>query len=62
METSAPELLTVVETARRLRLNIKTVYSLISSGALPAIRVSERGLRVPAEDLAAYLAELNGGK
>ena len=57
-----PELLTVTETAARLRLTTKTVYGLIDTGVLPAIRVSERGLRVSSEDLAAYLADQNAGR
>ena len=41
------ELLTVREAADVLRLSVPETYARIRSGAIPAIRLSERGLRVP---------------
>ncbi len=55
--TDAPErLLTVPETAERLRVARSTVYGLITGGALRSVRVSGRRL-VPSSYVAEYLAE-----
>ena len=48
------EFLTVPEVAARLRVSLRTVYSLIERGDLHAIRVG-RLLRVPLVSLEAYL-------
>jgi excisionase family DNA binding protein len=53
MET--PELLTVHETADRLRLSPLSTYRLIADGHLPAIRLGTKLLRVRADDLAKFL-------
>lgn len=45
------ELLTVEEVARRLSMSRQGVWSLIRSGALPAVRISPRRLRVHPGDL-----------
>lgn len=50
-------LLTVEETARRLRLGRTLVYRLISSGELESVKVG-RLRRVPAECLPEYVATL----
>jgi excisionase family DNA binding protein len=50
-------LLTVEETARRLRIGRTLVYQLISSGELESVKVG-RLRRVPAECLPAYVATL----
>jgi excisionase family DNA binding protein len=50
-------LLTVEETARRLRLGRTLVYRLISSGELESVTVG-RLRRVPAECLVQYVAAL----
>jgi excisionase family DNA binding protein len=47
-----PAYLTVQEAASHLRLNVKTVYAAIASGALRAVRFG-RTLRIPREALAA---------
>lgn len=47
-------LLTAAEVADQLRVSTMTIYRLIRSGELPAVRVG-RNYRVRAGDLAAYL-------
>ncbi len=47
-------LLTVAEVADHMRVSNMTVYRLIKSGALPALRVG-KNYRIRAADLAAYL-------
>lgn len=51
---SAPELLTVGEVADRLRVSEGTVYSLLRSGALPAVKIGSQW-RVSADRLSLYL-------
>ena len=46
--------LTVAEVAEMMRLSRMTVYRLVHSGELPAVRVG-RSFRVPADALDAYL-------
>lgn len=53
MET---DLLTAAEVADNLRVSTMTVYRLIRSGELPAVRVG-RNYRVRAQDLENYLEE-----
>jgi excisionase family DNA binding protein len=50
----ARQLLTAAEVADQLRVSTMTIYRLIRSGELPAVRVG-RNYRVRAEDLTAYL-------
>lgn len=47
-------LLTAAEVADQLRVSTMTIYRLIRTGDLPAVRVG-RNYRVRARDLAAYL-------
>ena len=47
-------LLTAAEVADQLRVSTMTIYRLISSGELPAVRVG-RNYRVRAEELETYL-------
>lgn len=47
-------LLTAAEVADQLRVSTMTIYRLIRSGELPAVRVG-RNYRVRAEELEAYL-------
>lgn len=58
--TSNPQVLgrffTVAEVARQLRVSNMTVYRLIKSGQLPAVRVG-RGYRIRDEDVRKYLNE-----
>jgi excisionase family DNA binding protein len=49
-----PRLLTPNEVAEQLRVSTMTVYRLIKSGDLPAIRVGKH-FRIRASDLAGYL-------
>jgi excisionase family DNA binding protein len=52
--TEQPELLTVREVADAIRVSTMTVYRLIRSEALPAIRVGKH-FRIRARDLESYL-------
>lgn len=58
--TSNPQTLgrffTVAEVARQLRVSNMTVYRLIKSGQLPAVRVG-RGYRIRDDDVRKYLDE-----
>jgi excisionase family DNA binding protein len=49
------QFLTVAEVARALRISNMTVYRLISSGQLPAVRVG-KSYRLREEDVDRYLA------
>ncbi len=51
---TASRYLTVSEVAALLRVSNMTVYRLVSSGALPAVRVG-RSVRLRAEDVDDYL-------
>ena len=48
--------ITVAEVARHLRVSNMTVYRLIKSGEMPAIRVG-RGYRLREEDVRRYLQQ-----
>ena len=54
--TDEPRFITPAEAASTLRISTDTVLRLISSGALPAIRVSPRVIRIPAPAFAAFQA------
>ncbi len=54
--------LTVPQVAAELAMSSDGVYKLIKRGRLPAIRRSERGLRVSRVALAAYLRRLQQGE
>ena len=49
-------LMTVAEVAKRLRVSNMTVYRLVNSGQLPAVRVG-RGYRIRQDDVHKYLDE-----
>jgi len=53
-DAMARQLLTAAEVAEQLRVSTMTIYRLIRSGELPAVRVG-RNYRVRVEDLTAYL-------
>jgi excisionase family DNA binding protein len=57
MTSDAPRMqfLTVAEVAEVMRVSKMTVYRLVHSGELPAVRVG-KSYRVPQEALQAYLA------
>ncbi|MQB00340.1 MAG: helix-turn-helix domain-containing protein [Actinobacteria bacterium] len=48
--------MTVAEVARRLRVSNMTIYRLVNSGQLPAVRVG-RGYRIRTDDVNKYLNE-----
>ncbi len=54
-QPAQPRFLTVAEVAEQMRVSNMTVYRILHSGELPAIRVG-RSFRVPAEALEKYLA------
>ncbi|MGH3440630.1 MAG: helix-turn-helix domain-containing protein [Nitriliruptorales bacterium] len=56
MRSVMDELLTVAEVAELLRVSTMTVYRLIRTGDLPAVRVG-RNYRVRRPDLEAYLEQ-----
>lgn len=57
---SAPDVLTVDETASLLRVNRKTVYELIQRGDLPGVRRVGRAVRIHRETVLRWLAEGQG--
>jgi excisionase family DNA binding protein len=54
-DVAGPRFLTVAEVASELRVSNMTVYRLINSGALPAVRIG-RSFRLRQEDVDAYLS------
>jgi excisionase family DNA binding protein len=54
--TSAPQLVTPKEAARRLSVSLRTMRSMIALRAIPVVRVSSRRLGICETDLAAYVA------
>jgi putative molybdopterin biosynthesis protein len=62
METKAPDAgakgwLTVPETAAELKIPRSRAYELIARGALPAVRIGERSIRVNRQELERFLLE-----
>lgn len=53
--TETKYMLTVQETARVLGISVHTVYRLINSGELSAIKVSSRKTVIKAEELERYI-------
>jgi excisionase family DNA binding protein len=56
------EFLTVAEVAELLKLNQQTVRNWIDAGALPAVRVGARRVRITRADLDAYLERRRGAE
>lgn len=54
-DTPATKFLTVAEVAEQMRVSKMTVYRLVHSGELPAVRVG-KSFRVPQKALDDYLA------
>jgi excisionase family DNA binding protein len=48
---------TVKETAVLLQIPLSRCYELIHAGELPAVRIGERSIRVPAQELEQFLLE-----
>jgi excisionase family DNA binding protein len=57
METKAREWLTVRETAQELHIPRTRCYELIQKGAIPAVRLGERSIRVNRGQLETFLLE-----
>jgi excisionase family DNA binding protein len=55
-DSSSSRFLTVTEVAATLRVSNMTVYRLINTRALPAIRIG-KSFRIPEDDLSRYLAD-----
>ncbi len=55
--TETKYMLTVQETAKILGISVHTVYRLISSGKLRAIKVSSRKTMIKAKEIESYLSE-----
>lgn len=55
--TETKYMLTVQETARVLGISIHTVYRLISSGELAAVKVSQRKTVIKAKEIERYINE-----
>lgn len=55
-DSSSAWFLTVTEVAATLRVSNMTVYRLINTGELPAIRIG-KSFRIREDDLTRYLAE-----
>lgn len=51
-------LLTTRETANRLSVITKTIYRRIAAGSLPAIRLSEKDLRIDEVDLKQFIEKM----
>lgn len=59
--TETKYMLTVQETTRVLGISVHTIYRLISSGELRAIKVSSRKTMIKAKEIERYLSEKRGG-
>lgn len=59
--TETKYMLTVQETARVLGVSVHTVYRLINSGDLSAIKISQRRTVIKAEEIERYLSKKWGG-
>ncbi|MCM1270930.1 MAG: helix-turn-helix domain-containing protein [Ruminococcus flavefaciens] len=53
--TETKYMLTVQETARMLGVSVHTVYRLIDSGDLSAVKISQRRTVIKAEELEKYI-------
>ena len=56
VESADARFLTVTEVAATLRVSNMTVYRLINTGALPAIRIG-KSFRIREDDLSQYLTD-----
>lgn len=59
--TETKYMLTVQETARLLGVSVHTVYRLIESGELSALKVSPRKTMIKAEEIEKYINRKWGG-
>jgi excisionase family DNA binding protein len=59
MASTESTLMTVGEVARALRCSIALVYKLVDAGRLPAVRITDRAIRIDEHDLAEYLLRTN---
>jgi excisionase family DNA binding protein len=57
MEREVQDWKTVKETAALLQIPLSRCYELIHTGELPAVRIGERSIRVPARELEQVLLE-----
>ncbi len=59
MQPTETTLLTATDVARALNCSLALVYKLVDAGTLPAVRITDRAIRIDPQDLAAYLVERN---
>lgn len=59
--TETKYMLTVQETAKILGVSVHTVYRLINSGDLSAVKISQRRTVIKAEEIERYLSKKWGG-
>ena len=59
--TETKYMLTVQETARVLGVSVHTVYRLINSGDLLALKISQRRIVIKAEEIEKYINRKWGG-
>lgn len=55
-----PEILTVEEIAKLLRLNRKTVYEMVQRGEIPGVRLCGRAIRAHRDTVLRWLADGQG--
>jgi excisionase family DNA binding protein len=60
-EVAVGVLLTVKQTAERLKVSRATVYALCEAGRLAYVRISTHAIRVAASDLEGYVRSLRMG-
>jgi excisionase family DNA binding protein len=58
LDSNGQRLLTVPQVADRLGISARKTWRLISQRVLPTVKVGERGTRIPAGDLDAYIVKL----
>jgi len=59
-DLEAIRLLTVAEAARALAVSDRSLRMLISTGALPVVRVGARSVRIHPQDLERFIAQRRG--
>ena len=60
MSVALPELLRVPTVARMLNISPAQAWRLVWSGDIPSVRLSEKVVRVPADQLEAWLESKKG--
>lgn len=58
LTAASPAMYTVPQAAQRLLISTRKTWRLIAQRELPVVKIGERGTRVLADDLAAYVERL----